>query len=270
MYFISFIFIFLLGTVIGSFLNVVIYRLNTGMKIVNSRSICMSCGKTLRWYELIPVFSFLIQSGKCRRCCASISHQYPLVEVITGFIFAFITFHFLPIISFSISLFVLLVVVFVFIFSLLIVISVYDIRHKIIPDNLVYVYALVSFLTIFINQTGVGGMLTIPPVIYFLSGPIFALPFALLWLISKGKWMGLGDAKLMLGIGWMLGPSMGLSATILSFWIGSVLSLMIMFFSKKKVSMKTEIPFAPFLIISTLIVFLFNLDVFNLVSFFHF
>jgi prepilin signal peptidase PulO-like enzyme (type II secretory pathway) len=82
--------------------------------------------------------------------------------------------------------------------------------------------------------------------------------------------MGLGDAKLMLGIGWMLGLFMGLAAIILAFWIGAIISLCIMFIYRKKINMKTEIPFAPFLILGTLIAFLFSLDVFSLASLFRF
>ncbi|MFA4853534.1 MAG: prepilin peptidase, partial [Bacteroidales bacterium] len=82
-----FVFIFLLGTIVGSFLNVVIFRFNTGRTITTGRSICMNCNRDLRWYELIPVLSFLIQSGKCRRCASKISHQYPLVEIVTGLVF---------------------------------------------------------------------------------------------------------------------------------------------------------------------------------------
>ena len=78
--------------------------------------------------------------------------------------------------------------------------------------------------------------------------------------------MGLGDAKLMLGIGWMLGLSIGLASIILAFWIGAIVSLSIMFFTLKKISMKTEIPFAPFLIIGALIAFLFSLNIFSLAS----
>lgn len=270
MSFLIFFFIFLLGTIIGSFLNVVVYRFNTGKSMINSRSVCMVCNKKLTWYELIPIFSFLIQSGRCRSCASSISHQYPIVEFITGVVFASIAYHFLPILSFSQTSYIFLVSLFAFLFCILIVISVYDFRHKIIPDKLVYVFALISLLSVFVNHTGIGSLFIKPTLMDLSVGPLLALPFALIWLISKGKWMGLGDAKLILGLGWMLGLYMGLSALILSFWIGSVVGLLIMAFSPKKIGLKTEIPFAPFLIFSSLIVFLFNISIFSLTKIFQF
>ncbi len=265
-----FVFIFLLGTIIGSFLNVVIYRFNTGKPIVNGRSICMTCNRTLRWYELIPILSYVMQSGKCRRCKEIISYQYPIVEFATGLMFVLIATHFLPILFFSSTSYVALVVLFSFIFSLLIVISVYDFRHKIIPDKLVFIFSFVSFVSVFVNHTSFGPLLIWPSVSYILAGPLLALPFALIWLISRGKWMGLGDAKLMLGLGWVLGLYLGLSAMILAFWIGTIISLAVMLFIHKKIDMKTEIPFAPFLILGTFIVFLTSIDIFSLSSFFHF
>jgi len=263
-----FVFIFLFGTIIGSFLNVVIYRFNTGRTITRGRSICMTCGRSLRWYELIPVFSYLIQGGKCRRCSSKISKQYPLVEIGTGLIFVIISFKFLPVLFFSFLSYVFLVTLFVIIFSLLMVISVYDLRHKIIPEKLVYTFIAISFFSIFINPSMFGPALGWPSLSSLISGPILALPFVLLWYFSKGYLMGLGDGKLILGIGWLLGLSSGLFSVILSFWIGSVVSIIIMIFSKKKIGMKTEIPFAPFLIISTLITFFFSFDIFSLIRLF--
>lgn len=240
------------------------------MTIVKGRSICMTCNRNLRWYELIPVLSFLIQKGKCRRCASRISHQYPLVELLTGLIFALISFKFLPIIDISFWLYLIITILFVFIFSILIIISVYDLRHKIIPDKLVYLFIFISFVSIFINYSGIGAILIRPTLINFISGPVLSLPFVLLWLLSKGRLMGLGDGKLILGIGWMLGLLSGLGAIILSFWIGTIISLSIMYFSSKKMNMKSEIPFAPFLIASTFISFLFNLDIFSLTKLFSF
>lgn len=270
-----FVFIFLLGTVIGSFLNVVIYRFNTGKSITKGHSICMTCNKNLRWYELIPLFSFLIQSGKCRRCASTISHQYPLVELGTGLVFALIAYHFLPLLAISHWTFILLLTLFSFIFSILIVISVYDIRHKIIPDKLVYLFIIISFLSIFLSYESGIISLSIPNWMTLLSGPMLALPFALLWLISRGKWMGLGDAKLILGIGWMLPPLVALSSIVLSFWIGAIFGLLIIFLSKSpsahkagKIGMKTEIPFAPFLILGAFIAFFFSIDIYSLAQLF--
>ena len=263
-----FIVIFLLGTIIGSFLNVVISRFNTGRTMVKGRSICMNCNKNLRWYELIPVLSFLVQSGKCRRCKSSISTQYPIVELVTGLVFALIVFKFLPILFISSSFYIFYVVLYVFIFSLLIVISVYDLRHKVIPDKLVYLFIAISFISIFINPYMFGPIFVLPTLAALFSGPLFAVPFVLLWFFSKGRFMGLGDGKLVLGLGWMLGMTQGIFAIILAFWIGSIVGLFVLFLSKKKINMKTEIPFAPFLIAGALIAFVFNLNIFSLIKFF--
>lgn len=258
---IFFIFFFLLGIIIGSFLNVIIYRFNTGKTIVRGHSMCMNCGRKLRWYELIPLVSYLIQLGKCRRCRSSVSVQYPVVEFLTGLMFLFIAFHFLPIILFSPYSYLVIIVLFFIIFSILIIISVYDFRHKVIPDKMVYLFAFVSLLSIFVNQTPFGPILVWPSLSHIISGPVLALPFALIWLFSHGRLMGLGDAKLILGIGWMLGLSQGLASLAISFLIGAIISLIVMALSPKKVNMQTQIPFAPFLILGAVIVFIFNIDI---------
>jgi leader peptidase (prepilin peptidase) / N-methyltransferase len=263
-----FVFIFLLGTIIGSFLNVVIYRFNTGKSIAKGRSICMNCNQNLRWYELVPLFSFLIQGGKCRHCKSKISLQYPIVEIITGFIFTLIFFKFLPILFFAPALFSIYVIYFVFIFSILVVISIYDLKHKIIPDKLVFIFIIASFINIFINPQIFGSFFALPNIFSLISGPLLALPFVLIWFLSKGRLMGLGDGKLILGIGWLLGVSQGIFSIILAFWIGAFVSIIMMIVSKKKIGMKTEIPFAPFLIVSTFVAFLFSLDLSFLIKLF--
>jgi prepilin signal peptidase PulO-like enzyme (type II secretory pathway) len=270
MYTVAFIFIFILGCIIGSFLNVVIYRFGSGRSVAHGRSMCMSCSKTLQWYELVPVLSFVAQGGRCRHCRSLISYQYPLVEFGTGLLFALTAFHFLPFVFFSQSTFVFLLALYSLIFSLLVVIAVYDTRHKVIPDMLVYVYAIVAFLSIFVNTSSLALPLFIHPTLTaLLAGPVCALPFALLWVVSKGRWIGLGDAKLILGIGWMLGLSAGFAALTLAVWIGSIIGLAIMFFSKHTMTMKTQIPFAPFLILGTAITFFWGIDFISLAHIFH-
>jgi prepilin signal peptidase PulO-like enzyme (type II secretory pathway) len=254
--------LFIYGLVIGSFLNVVICRYNT-QRNFGGRSACMSCNKNLCWYELIPLGSFIVQGGKCRGCKSKISIQYPLVEMIIGFLFAVIFLKYQDLFWANTFNFSILLAYYATIFSLLIVISVYDIRHKIIPDLMSLIFGIIAFVGIFIFSDGMLNI-HIPTLYAFLSGPLLALPFAFLWFVSRGTWMGFGDAKLSLGLGWMLGISQGFSAVVMSFWIGGFISVGLLIFSKKY-KIKSELPFAPFLVVGTILVFLFNLNFFNFV-----
>jgi len=239
---------FVLGLIIGSFLNVVIFRLNTQKsfwKTFGGRSGCMVCRHKLDWFELVPVFSFLFLRGRCRNCRTKISIQYPLVELAAGIIFAGL--------FLKLQVFNFIYLYYAFIFSLLLVIAVYDLRHKIIPDNLSFIFGFIAFIGIFFFHA--------PTLLEFLAGPIIASPFAFFYFISRGKWMGFGDAKLALGIGWLLGFGRALSGLAVAFWLGALVGLTLMIFSKKY-GLKSEIPFAPFLIFGTFLAFIFNLHFF--------
>lgn len=249
---------FIFGAIIGSFLNVVICRFKTGMGI-GGRSMCMSCGKSLTWRELIPIFSFIFLSGKCRGCMGKISWQYPLVELVTAALFALIFYRFPP----ASEAGLILLVIYLLVSCILIVITVYDSKHKIIPDSLVYSFDLLALATVFI---GGDAILRAPHIWTILAGPILALPFALLWAASKGKWIGLGDAKLVLGIGWLLGLQAASSAIIIAFWIGAAVSVIWMIFSYKKIRRGMEIPFGPFLVLGAYLVLFFGFNVLDLRS----
>ena len=132
----AYVLIFIFGTIIGSFLNVVILRYNTGNSVLKGRSRCFACGKTLKWYELVPVFSFLAQKGRCRKCKAKISRQYILVEIITGGLFALI---------FYIQHSIFNILYLWAMAGLLIIISVYDLRHLIIPNLFVWLFNFLAF-----------------------------------------------------------------------------------------------------------------------------
>src|SRR3990167_10603774 len=213
-----FVIIFIFGTIVGSFLNVVILRYNTGVSFFSGRSFCPSCGKKLSWYELVPIVSFLALRGKCAGCGSKISWQYPLVEIATGILFL------LTIFNFQFSIFnietAIITLYYWIVWSILIVISVYDLRHKIIPDLLVFLFAGLSLVFLLLSTWKTGFQMW-----DFLAGPLFALPFPALWSVSQGKWMGVGDAKLALGIGWFLGLIKGSSAIILGFWMGAIVGL---------------------------------------------
>lgn len=278
------IFFFVLGAVIGSFLNVVVLRYNTGMTVVGGRSECFSCGKTLRWYELVPLVSFFMLRGKCSSCKSNISCQYPLVELSTATLFL-LFFLFSPFDFFVSSVsdtlyFILYTVHTLVIFSLLIAISVYDLRHKIIPNGLVYAFIGLSLLlplsALFSVSALSCSLLNAPCslfqvsgfLLHVIAGPILFAFFFVLWFVSKGTWMGFGDVKLVLGFGWFLGLVDGISAVVLAFWIGAAVSLVIMalekFTHKGTLSLKSQIPFAPFLILGLFIEFFAHFDIFGL------
>lgn len=251
--------VFILGTIIGSFLNVIVYRYNSGTSPLRGRSQCFSCGKTLVWYELIPLLSFLLQGGRCRKCRVKISWQYPLVEAITGVMFVSVFF-----LEKSIFETVLLL----FIFSILTVIAVYDLRHQIIPDGLVALFSIASLVNYFLTISLVDAV-QFPYAWTLIAGPLLFFPFWFLWFVSQGRWLGLGDGKLALGIGWFLGATLGGSAIMLAFWIGAGYALVMMGVqkvlknAKNKLSMKSEIPFGPFLILATAIVYFTELNFFD-------
>jgi len=248
------------GLIIGSFLNVLIIRF--GQRSLGGRSACMSCGRVLSWYDMVPVFSWLALGGKCRTCKAPISAQYPIVEAMTGILFAFVGASVLALPA---------QIVGCVIAALLLMIAAYDLRHTIIPDPWVYTFAALALVSqLLLSSRGGFDLMTL------LSGPLVAVPLFALWFFSRGAWMGFGDVKLALGIGWLLGPLYGIAAVFFAFVIGAAVSLPLIFFSSQAwgafadrfiqlrswrmggagFTIKSEIPFGPFLVASTLIIWL--------------
>ena len=250
---------FIFGTIIGSFLNVVAIRWNTGKTSLSGRSKCMSCNKTLRSHELIPLFSYLFQRGKCRTCKSNLSFQYPLVEFITGVVFSGIFISIGNIFVYEPFYLFIAMAYFCTVASILIVIGIYDTKHKIVPNPLVYSFIAISFFGMFITRDVV-------LINDILAGPIIALPFFLIWLLSKGRLMGFGDIKIIFGMGFFLGLYGAIAGVLLSFWIGAVVIFFVTILRKAKVTLKTEIPFAPFLITGTLIALLFGISFMDIVS----
>ena len=262
---------FVFGAIIGSFLNVVIYRLHTG-KSLNGRSHCMSCGNTLSWHELFPVVSYLAQRGSCKKCKSYIPFRYFLVELCTAVSFIYIF-----------SLFkgntALLVLNALFV-SFLTVIFVYDLRHMIIPDEMTVLVCAVAALFLLHAVFGVT-QLSYQGVLFKVLGGLCASGFfAGLWYISKGRWIGFGDAKLAFPLGVIVGGVGVFSMVVLSFWIGAVVSLALLgiervsqvlkrgktnlHFLASPLTIKSEVPFAPFLVAGFVLVHFFHADIFNI------
>ncbi len=261
---------FFFGTIIGSFLNVVILRLRTG-RTLGGRSACFTCGMTLSFAELVPIGSYLTQRGRCANCRAKISPQYVIVEALTGLLFVFLYWRFAYLLLLSPGVFAGLFFYYAAAISVLIVLAAYDIRHKILPDGLTAIFALLAFAGMFVIA-GDSFVLHLPPLGHFLAGVLIPVPFAALWLVSKGKWMGLGDAKLMIGIGWLLGMSAGVAAVLLSFWIGAAVALVwlatVRLSGRRGPSLTFAMPFGPFLALGTVIVLLARIDCASIVRLF--
>ncbi len=261
-------FSFILGSILGSFLLVVSLRHNTG-KSLQGRSACFSCNATLRWYELVPVISYVIQRGRCRSCGSHIPQETLWVEFIMGLSFIAISLRGLTAgasseLIFSTSYFIGSLFLMV-LFSILAVVFLYDLRHKIIPDVFSAAFAIVGLLGSFFMSFSYGVFVytgfQIPSLLHLLGGLLVPLPFYLIWKFSNGRLIGLGDPKLMVGIGFLLGTLGGLSAVFVSFWIATLFIFSIFLIDKtlkskllgssKESIMKREVPFGPFLIIGT-------------------
>jgi len=270
------IFLVIFGLLIGSFLNVVALRYNTG-KSIGGRSECFSCGHTLSWKDLFPLFSFLLQRGRCRYCSSVISIDNIYAEITTGLFFGLIAARgiFSGYVDFLNPEYLVSTIFLFFVFSVLIIIFLYDIKHKIIPDLLSFIFGASAFISLFffefINGTYLYTGFHYPDWIHVVAGLLVPLPFFLIWIVSKGKWIGLGDPKLMVGMGFLFGIAQGFSSVFVSFWIGALFAIALItvnaLYKKrlmqlgKKSIMKTEIPFAPFLIIATLITIIFDINI---------
>lgn len=256
-----------LGCIIGSFLNVLIYRFHTG-KSLAGHSHCLSCGTRLQWFELLPLVSYLGLRGRCRTCGCHIPSRYFLVELATGLAFLMILLH-TTILGTAVLL--------AGIMAILIVITVYDLVHFIIPDELtagltLVVGALLA-LNVYLGQTSVDEVLF--TVVAALGGAAF---FFSLWFISGGAWLGFGDVKLAVPLGLLVGGPFVFSFVVAAFWIGAVVSVLIIaaqyvnrgkvFYpgSRRALTMKSAVPFAPFLVASSVLVYFTQFNVLSLFS----
>ena len=201
--------IFLFGIVIGSFLNVCIFRIPNHETVVTERSHCMSCGYQLSWYDMVPVFSWLCLGGKCRKCKTPISPQYPIVEAVNGILYMVV---------FAVNGFSLESILYCLFVSALLVLSVIDWRTYEIPIGI-----NIFILVLGILHTALDYSNWLTYVIGFFSVSLFL--FLLLW-ISKGRAIGGGDVKLMAVAGLLLGWKLAILAFFIGCIVGSVIHLL--------------------------------------------
>jgi len=242
--------IFIFGICIGSFMNVCIYRLPASKSIINpARSICPTCGNTIRFYDNIPVLSYLWLKGKCRHCNSPIAVRYLLVELTGGFFALCIYFKF----GITIEAFLYYALI-----SSLLVITFIDIDHQIIPDVItlpgipIFFFASFAFAAITYKDSLLG----------ILAGGGSLLLIAVTYnLLTKKEGMGGGDIKLLAMIGAALGWKGVLFTIFMGSAIGTLIGIILMLRTRK--GLKLAIPFGPFLSMGAIIYIFFGSSIIN-------
>lgn len=229
------IFIIIIGLVWGSFLNVVIYRLPRGLSLVKPPSSCPKCGRRIKWYDNIPVLSYILLDGKCRFCGAKISVVYPLVEALTAACFLLVYFYnlkFFDLQFFADCLFV----------SSLIALGFIDYFHQIIPDHISFPVLVLSLIyapfryDLNLRQALIGAVV----------GGGFLLIVYLIYLFwRKKEGLGMGDVMMMLMVGAYLGLARTIFTLLLASVVGAVFGLLLMRFKKK--DLQFALPFGSFI-----------------------
>lgn len=233
------IYIFIIGTIMGSFFNVVAHRLSNNESIIKPGSHCESCHHLLKWYELIPIISFLIQGGRCRQCHTKLSWWYPLIEIITGlfYLFSYLYFGLSP--DFFISL---------VISSVLVITCITDFNYLIILDEPLIIGSILIIIITLITSGLVDTLIAI------LSGLLLFFFMLLVKILGdkafKRESLGGGDIKL----SFFIGLSLGYKLAFVNIVLASLLTLPIAFYYLVKYKDR-EVPFGPFLIISNFIIF---------------
>lgn len=254
-------FLFVLGAAVGSFLNVLIYRTVEGESWLVGRSRCDHCQQQIAWYDNIPLFSYLWLRGQSRCCGRRIPRSYPLVELMTGSLFVwwyvagsfFFRLTTSPLQTLQ-PLFWLLVGI------LLLVVFFADLLYMIIPDTAVFLLLILTLLyRLYLTLSGV--MQTQDLIWTAWSMVVAVVVIGGLWLVTKGKGMGLGDVKFSVPMAWLLGWPKTLVGLFLAFVSGGIVASILLLLGKKKFGQK--IAFGPFLVVGTVLSLLFGDAIFS-------
>lgn len=260
--------VFIFGAIVGSFLNVVLLRKNTGETMVRGRSRCFSCGKEITWYDNIPIISYVVLGGKCRSCQSKISIQYPFVELLVGFLAALVLsniYNKYPAYRQVGSMFgfsTIIFIEFLFYFGALVslfAVAAYDARTKVIDRHLLYFFAGFSVVASLMRWHVAALSWNIIVYDVCAAGAIWFFFWAL-YYISDETWMGRGDSSVALWCAMFLGYPLSITMFLFSFWFGGIFGALILIEHQIKVfrkmlsggsAMKMQLPFAPFLALGT-------------------
>lgn len=254
---------FIYGASLGSFANLVADRLRV-KTVLKGRSQCLHCSHKLTWKELVPIVSFLYQKGRCKKCKTKLSYSYLWSEVLSGLLISILP----TVIANQVDVFtspsaliygVFLFFIFSISIALCMAIVIYDLRHMLVPLELALVLLIIGMVATLARQYFYHFN-----IFDFFSGVIVAFPYLLMYLISKGKWVGMGDVFMYAALGFLIGLPMGASMFFYSVWIGSLVALMLMILHKKDYNLKSEIPFTPFIVIGFLLALYSHADILSI------
>lgn len=221
-----------IGLAVGSFITALTYRIPRNLGFVKGRSFCDSCKKELNWYDNIPLISFLLYEGRSRCCGKKISLRYPLIEITSAVTFIVLYFFSMSPLYYVLS-------------TILLAMLVIDLEHQIIPDELTWVCLILALFTV--NNSLTSSLFSA----FFLSSSLLFLH-----LITMGRGMGLGDVKLAIPLGLILGLEKGLYWLMASFILGGIVASVLLILNKA--NLKTKIAFGPFLIVGFWVIIFVN------------
>lgn len=251
---------FILGASIGSFVQVIASRLNVA-PIIKGRSKCLSCGEALRPLDLMPVISFLLLKGRCRYCKTKFGVEALLIEGFFGLTFLALYF---MVLAGQPNLIISLVwlAYYSLLFGALGVMALYDRLHSYIPSSFLFAYIVLTF-----------GMYSVrvfsdPDILVILSPIFVALPFLIIWLVTKGRGLGFGDVILFFGVGAFFGSLQGLAVLIISIWLGAIFGIYIKYLKRDALTKYTAIPFVPFIVVAFILVLFTGIDIFSITNVF--
>jgi leader peptidase (prepilin peptidase)/N-methyltransferase len=258
---IEIILIFILGLIVGSFLNCVIYRIGKKQSFVRGHSYCPFCKHQLEWYDLIPFFSFLFLKGKCRYCSKPISIQYPLVELAVGTLFVYIYNYFkISLLTNGFYFNFYEALFYCSIAAIFVLIFVYDFKHYLIPDG--FTIFGIGLTIAWLGFSYFKGIYNLQDLLLYVYSAVGAtLFFFCLWFFTGGRGMGFGDVKLAFFLGLLLGFPNAVVGIFLSFILGAIIGLILVVSRKRK--LKSAVPFGPFLVIGSFIALFYGSNIIN-------
>jgi prepilin signal peptidase PulO-like enzyme (type II secretory pathway) len=225
-------FFFCLGAIVASFVGVVVERLNTGSSWISGRSRCDSCTAYLRARDLVPLLSWLTALGRCRSCSSRVSWYSTASEAVLGTLY---------VVSYALLGVTPALAAFLLALTLLLAIVLYDLRHMLVPLEFSVPFVLVSALCAALAARSLfdfGNTVLIAGII--------AVGFFLIWFLSKGRAMGLGDAPVAFGLSLLVGSN-AFSGLVFSFWIGAAIGIFLLVVQPSRRRMGVEVPFVPFM-----------------------